>query len=118
MRAAAHIPHAFLHRTPPAAADRHADQTLEVGFCSLAGRVGRGRHRDFDALDHHVFANSEAHPHLVHMTARLAHTAKGLGVLIGLDVDDAGFDVVMPVGALESVTHDGAGMERRSLDRC
>ena len=52
------------------------------------------------------------------MAARLAHAAKGLGVLIRLDVDEAGFDVVLSVGALESVADDGAGMKGDPLDRC
>ena len=99
------------------ATDPKADQLFEVGRDIAAHPVGRlVRHR-LDVDDGEMVIDRQPDRHVVHKVARLQRAAPFVGVLVGLLVGYATFDVPQPIVAEEALADDAARVQVLSPDR-
>src|SRR5262245_16955946 len=97
-----------------AAADAKPDQLLEVGRDLAADRIGRLVGHRLDVDDGELVIQREPDRHVVYQVAGFKRAAPFVGVLVGLFVGDAAFDIPQPILAKEALAGDATRMQMLS----
>ena len=94
---------------PPAGADFHAGQLLEIYRDIATGRVRAFIGFSLGINDHHIEINGQAYPHIMHGLAGLTNcVAVAPCVYIRFGIDQMCFDVPQAVVAFVAYALDGA----------